>query len=198
MICYLKKNMKKIILASSSPRRKELMTRLFNDNFQIITSSYEEDNNLNIDPKEMAMLHSLEKAKDVARNNNGIIIGADTIVVYGNKVLGKPKDKEDAKKMLKYISGKYVDVISGIAIVEGDKEINDYEITKVKMKQMTEKEIEAYVNTGEPMDKSGAYGAQEKGAVLIEKIEGCYFNVVGLPLFKLHNMLKDFNISIFD
>lgn len=193
--------MKKIILASSSPRRKQLLQLLIGDNFEIQTSDYKEDNTLKMSPKDLASSHALKKGRDVAKKfNDAIIISADTIVVLNNKILGKPNDAQDAKQMLQNLSGNIVEVISGIAVIDSanKKELQDYAITEVKMKKMSEKEINDYVKSGEPLDKAGAFGIQGKAAIFIEKINGCYFNIVGLPLFKLNKMLEKLEISIFD
>ncbi|MDP2951516.1 MAG: Maf family nucleotide pyrophosphatase [bacterium] len=193
--------MQKIILASSSPRRKELMALLFGDNFEIITSAYEEDNTLNLPPKELVLLHSLEKGRDVAEKlQEGIVISADTLVAFENEVLGKPKTTQEAKEMLNEINGKIVEVLTGLAVIDAKnkKELQDFERAKIKIKQMTSQEISGYIGTGEPLDKAGAFAVQGKGAVLIEKIEGDFFGIVGLPLFKLNNLLNQLGISVFD
>jgi len=191
--------MKQIILASGSPRRKELLSTLIGGNFTIQTSDYEEDNTLNLDPKDLVLRHSLEKAKDVAKDNKeAIVIGADTIIVFENKVLGKPHTEEKAKEMLSMMNGKTVEVTTGLAVIDGDDELQEFEVTKLQMKQMSEKEMDDYIATKEPLDKAGAFGIQGKGAVLVEKIDGCYFNVVGLPLFKLNSLLEKVGVSIFD
>ncbi len=192
--------MRKIILASGSPRRKELLQMLIGDNFEIQTSSYEE-RLLNLGPKELVLHHSLEKGRDVAKSNReGIVISADTVVVFENKVLGKPHTEEKAIKMLNKINGNIIEVITGLAVIdiENKKELQDIELTKVKMKQMTDKEIEDYIESGEPLDKAGAFGIQGKAAIFVEKIDGCYFNVVGLPLFKLNNLLTKVGVFIFE
>ena len=193
--------MRKIILASSSPRRRELLTQIIGDNFEIKESSYIEDNAMDMEPIKLVMHHSIEKARDVAKYaNTGLVIGSDTLVVYNNTVMGKPRDEDDARRMLTEMNGKSCEVLSGIAVIDIDnkKEMLDYELTRVKMKPMTESEIERYIQSGEPMDKAGAFGIQEKGGAFIEKIDGCYSNVVGLPLFKLNNMFDKLGISIFE
>lgn len=193
--------MKKIILASGSPRRKELLQMLIGDNFEVKTSAYEEDNTLVMTPKDLVLYHSLEKGRDVAKQlPEGVVIGADTVVVFENQVLGKPRSEDEAREMLEKISGQVVEVISGIAVIniEAKKELQDFEITKVKMKQMSAEEIADYIKTGVPLDRAGAFGVQDKGAVFIEKIDGCYFNAVGLPLFKLNNLLNQLGVSIFE
>ena len=193
--------MKKIILASGSPRRKELLSLLIGNNFEVKTSAYEEDNTLAMSPKDLVLYHSLEKGRDVAKQlPEGVVIGADTVVVFDGQVLGKPRNEDEAREMLNKISGQVVDIISGIAVIDSatKKELGDFEITKVKMKQMSAGEIVDYIKTGEPMDKAGAFAVQDRGAVFIEKIDGCYFNAVGLPLFKLNNLLNSLGVSIFE
>lgn len=193
--------MKQIILASQSPRRKKLLETIFGDNFKIHISDYKEINNLDSKPIEIAKKHAIGKARDVAKNyKNAIIIGADVFVFFNKEILGKPKDEQDAFLMLKKILGKWVDVISGLAVidVQSNKEYVDYELTKVKMAKLTDKEIWAYIKTNDPMDKAGSFGMQDKGAILVEKIDGCYSNVVGLPLPKLHKVLKKLKIDIFN
>ncbi|MFH0856670.1 MAG: Maf family nucleotide pyrophosphatase [bacterium] len=193
--------MPKIILASSSPRRKELLRQIIGDNFIIETSSYEENNAFKTTPKNLVMHHSREKGRAVAKHfKNGIVISADTVVVFKNKILGKPHTEENAVQMLKRISGSYVNVITGLTVIDikNGKEITNYEITKVKIKKLRDKEILNYVKSGEPLDKAGAFGIQGKGAIFIEKIDGCYFNVVGLPLFKLNKIFMQIGINIFE
>lgn len=193
--------MRQIILASTSPRRKELLTQIIGNNFEIKESSYVEDNGLAMEPQKLVMYHAIGKARDVAKYiKSGIVIGSDTLVVYNNQVMGKPRDEDNAREMLVGMNGGLCTVLSGIAVIDVDnkKEILDYELTTVKMKPMTEQEIENYIQSGEPMDKAGAFGIQERGGAFIEKIEGCYSNVVGLPLFKLNNMLEELGVSIFD
>ena len=180
--------MRKLILASSSLRRKKFMTDLFGSNFIAHPSSYEENNNLNLKPELLAEKHALGKARDVASHyTSGVIIAGDAFVVLNNKILGKPKDEKDAFNMLKKQSEKSTKVISGLAVIDIDnnKEYVEHEITKVKMTKVTDEEILAYIKTKDPMDKAGSFGMQDKGAVFVEKINGCYSNVVGLPLPKL-------------
>ena len=188
-----------LILASSSPRRREMLQNL-NLDFKIISSDIDE----NIDksnPKIFAMSLAFQKAFDVASKNScDIVIAADTIVVKDNEILGKPNDREDAFEMLKKLSGQYHEVITGICIlnIKENKKIVDYEITRVKMKNFSESKITRYINTNEPMDKAGSYGIQGFGCLLVDKIEGDFFNVVGLPLGKLDHILSThFKIEIF-
>lgn len=193
--------MKKIILASSSPRRRELLKILIGDNFEIRTSGYEEDNSLDLPPKDLVLFHSLEKGRDVAdKLPEGIVISADTIVVFENKVLGKPETAEKAKEMLDKINGQWVEIITGLAVIDiaSKKEFQHPEVAKIKIKQMSEQEIDGYIKTGEPLDKAGAFAVQGKGAVLIEKTDGDFYSVVGLPLFELNKLLAQAGVNIFD
>lgn len=190
--------MKKIILASSSPRRIELLKQI-GINPQVIKSKIEETIREFEIPEQVAMSLAFRKAYDVALNENqGIFIGADTIVVFEDEILGKPKDKEDAFYMLKKLSNKEHYVITGFSIldlVNGIK-IVDYEKTKVTFNELTDDRIHAYIETNEPLDKAAAYGIQGKGALLVKRLEGCYFNVVGLPLSKVEYYLRNyFNIN---
>lgn len=193
--------MKKIILASASPRRKELLKILIGDNFEIKTSDYEENNSLDLPPKDLVLFHSLEKGRDVAKKlSEGIVISADTIVAFENEVLGKPKTVGNAKEMLDKINGQWVEIITGLAVIDivSKKEFQHFEIAKVKIKQMSNQEIDNYIKTGEPLDKAGAFAVQGKGAVLIEKTEGDFYSVVGLPLFRLNELLAQAGVNIFD
>ena len=188
-----------IILASSSPRRKELLKQIGLD-FKIMPSDYEEDMTMKMSHKKLAKVLAYGKAKDVAdKIKIGVVIGTDTFLVFGDKRIGKPKDKKDAKKTLSLLSGKTLRIYSGIAIIDikNNKEITDVEITKVKFKKLNKKEIDGYIKTKEPLGKAGAFGIQGIGAVFIEKIDGCYSNVVGLPLFNLYKNLNKLNIDIF-
>jgi len=138
--------------------------------------------------------NALSKAQAVSINEpNKLVVAADTIVVLGDRILEKPRTKEEAKEMLRILSGKIHIVISAIALVNNVTGLTDVrtEETRVEMKSLDEEEIEAYVNTEEPMDKAGAYAAQGIGAVMIERVEGSFYNVVGLPLNLLHTMLKE-------
>lgn len=187
----------RIILASNSPRRREILAQL-GIQFEIIPSKFEE-NASNMNPEDMVMYLAEEKAMSVAKNikEEAFIIGADTIV-YQKEVMGKPKDNEDAVRMLKNLSGVFHTVITGISVVHTPslKKVTDYEKTLVKFKNISDDEIQAYVKSGEPMDKAGAYAIQGIGSLLVEKIEGCYFNVVGLPVYRLSKILDSFEYKI--
>ncbi|MEI7741369.1 MAG: nucleoside triphosphate pyrophosphatase [bacterium] len=189
--------MKKIILASSSPRRKTILG-LTGLDFTIDVGDYEEDMTLNMSPKDLAIHLSRGKAESViARNPDSIVIAADTFCVLEGKLLGKPKTPERAKTMLASLSGTQHAVISGVTIVDtasGQKK-SWAEVTTVHFRPITESEINAYVATGEALDKAGAYAFQEKGGIFVEKIIGDYYNVIGLPLCSLVQSLKDFGVE---
>ena len=194
--------MKTIILASASPRRKELLEKI-NLQFEVDASDCEEEINPGLDPRleprEIVRQLSINKAKSVAvRHKNAIIIAADTIGVMGHKILGKPHTKNEASKMLHAISGKSHLVITGFSILDTttNKIVTGTVNTRVYIKKLTGQEIDAYVKTGEPLDKAGAYAIQGMGAVIVEKIEGDYYNVMGLPLNALAEALKGFGINI--
>ena len=187
----------KLILASGSPRRKELLHILGLD-FEVIPSLGEETTTEK-DPVKLATSLAIEKAREVAgRVQEGIVLGADTIGTIEGTILGKPKSKEEAVEMLSLLNGRKHQVITGIALIDAasKKILADFEVTQVLFRELTGDEILNYVKTGEPLDKAGAYGIQGMGAVLIEKICGCYFNVVGLPLTKTYLMLREFGITI--
>ncbi len=186
--------MKQIILASQSPRRKELLGR-FCQNMIICADHTEEVKIPGEKPEDMVMRLALTKAKNVAktRGEDALVIGADTVVVLDGNVLGKPEDKEDAFRMLRSLSGNKHTVFTGVAVLDTETETEKTfaEATKVRFKELNDDEIAAYIQSGEPMDKAGAYGIQELGSLLIEGVEGDYFNVVGLPICRLGKMLKE-------
>ena len=181
-----------IYLASKSPRRRKLLKQI-NLNFKSFTVDMEEK--IKPGEKPSVSVKRLSKEKlEIARQkvNHGIIITADTIVVLNRKVIGKPKDKKEAKRFLKNLSGKVHTVYTGFSIYNSENKmlLTDYEKTFVEFRKLTEKEIDGYIKSGSPMDKAGAYGIQDDfGAVFIKKINGCYYNVVGLPLTKVYQTL---------
>jgi len=190
--------MKNIILASKSPRRINLLRKI-GLKFKVEASRYSENLNLKLEPRSLVRVLSAGKAEYVAaRHKNAIIIAADTIVVCRGKILGSPRSKTEAKKMLKMLSGRRHKVITGFTIIDTatGRKISGAEETKVFFRKLSLKEIESYVNSGEPMGKAGAYAIQGLGAVIVRRIEGDYFNVVGLPLHSLTGVLKKFGISI--
>lgn len=206
--------MSQIILASQSPRRKELLEQIGLE-FEICPAKGEEVITKSI-PEEVVMELSKQKAEEVAalvssfgENHKEIttpsdilVIGADTVVAYDGKILGKPVDEADAKRMLTMLAGNTHSVFTGVTLVLIDKsgragELVFYEKTDVKMHPMTETEIDRYIATGEPMDKAGSYGIQGKCAIYIEKIDGDYNNVVGLPITRIYQELKKIGIDIY-
>lgn len=172
-----------IILASQSPRRQELLKLITND-FEIKVSNVDETLPSGISPKDAVLYLSKIKAEPF-KNDSDTIIGADTVVALDGKILGKPKNDENAREMLKFLSGKAHSVFTGVTLIKGDIKRSFAVETKVKFFDLTDEEIDEYIKTGEPADKAGAYGIQGYGSLLVEKIDGDYFNVVGLPVSKL-------------
>ncbi len=183
-----------IILASQSPRRRELLG-IINPNFSVIPSNVEE-----IVPDNVGVMDSPEylakiKAQDIAKSHpDDIVIGADTSVILGNVILGKPKDRKNAYEMLKMLSGNTHSVVTGCAIVMGEKTVSFSVKSEVEFYSLTDDEINAYLDTDEPYDKAGSYGIQAKGALLVKEIRGDYFNIVGLPIGELNRHLKKFDV----
>lgn len=192
--------MKKVILASNSPRRREILGKFIN--FEAVTAEVKEDNDFYKSPETLVMALAFEKANSVAiKYEDAIVIGADTVVEIEGEILGKPKSREDAKRMMEKLRGKSHKVITGFSIIDlsSDKKYMDYEVTEVVFKDLSDEEIEAYLNKAEYMDKAGAYGIQEEAALFVEKIEGDYLNIVGFPISKIYTVLKDnFNLSLLE
>ena len=180
----------KVILASASPRRRELL-RLVVPEFEIRVSSADETINPEWTPEQTVQELARRKAQAIDAED-ALIIGADTMVFVDGTALGKPTDREDAARMLRMLSGRAHDVLTGVCIREGRRLRTAAERTKVYFSAMTQAEIDEYIATGEPMDKAGAYGIQGMASRYIQKIEGCFFNVVGLPVYQLYQMLKEF------
>ena len=192
-----KGQMKKMILASKSPRRKEILAQL-GFQLQIESKDVEETSN-KIDIVEQIEEISSKKVMAVAiENPKEFVVGADTVVVIDGKVLGKPKDKEDAKKMLKSLSGRSHEVITAYTLINLEKNIEITESVKsvVYFKQISDKEIEWYIKSEEPMDKAGAYGIQGLGAIFVDKIDGDFFAIMGFPINNFIKTLNDLKISI--
>jgi septum formation protein len=190
--------MKKIILASSSPRRKALLEQIHLE-FTVDTHVQEDAIILSREPHKLAREISLKKAESAAgRYPDALIIAADTIGVIDGHVIGKPHSESEARLMLGSLSGKSHAVITGFTVLDTltGKSVSRSVETTVNMKQMTDSEIDAYVQTGEPLDKAGAYAIQGLGAVLVEKIEGDYSNVMGLPLAAMSEVLKEFGFNV--
>lgn len=190
----------KLILASASPRRRELLN-LIGLNFEIMPGDTAENMDENLPLIKRVEKLAFEKANDIAKSLEGdfLVLGADTIVEINGKILGKPKDKEEAKAMLRLLNGRNHNVITAIALIptgKNYKPVIAHESTKVIFRQLTESEIENYVASGEPMDKAGAYAIQGLGVMIVEGISGCYTNVVGLPVPLLTKILaKEFNLN---
>ena len=186
----------RFILASASPRRRELLKQI-GVTFEVMPAKGEEVITER-QPEQVVKELSRQKAEEIAAGIQGehvIILGADTVVAYDGKILGKPKDETDARRMLSMLSGNTHSVYTGVTVIvlkDGESQIHSfYEETKVTMYPMTDAQIFAYIQTKEPMDKAGAYGIQGKGAVFIEKIDGDYNNVVGLPLAKIFHKIEE-------
>ncbi|MHB1159154.1 MAG: Maf family protein [Chloroflexota bacterium] len=191
--------MARLILASQSPRREALL-RQAGLEFEISPSDVEERLSETLSPAEAAETLALEKARWVAaQRSEGLVIGADTVVVVGGQILGKPVGAEDARAMLRLLSGREHQVITGIAVVDAGSGWcrSDSVTTAVSFAPLSQEIIDRYVATGEPLDKAGAYAIQGFGALLIEGIRGCYNNVVGLPLRRLAEMLGEFGYDAF-
>jgi len=192
--------MRKIVLASSSPRRKEILSKT-GLKFVVDPGDYEEDMTMKLRPIELAKTLSRGKAESVARRHkDAIIIGADTFITYKNEVMGKPHTPVRAIGMLRRLSGKVHSVITGFTIIDTrtGKSISRAIESKVKLRRMTQREIIAYVKTGEPLERGGGYAAQELGSVFIEKIDGDFFSVMGLPVYELVKELKRFGVDVIE
>lgn len=193
-----------IVLASKSPRRASILRQL-GVNFVVFDSSFKERKTVkNPSPKkteELVIKNALGKATEVSRKfKEAIILGVDTLVYAQKEIIGKPKDKKDAMRILKKLNGKSHLIISGIVLMSKKKKeiksVFSCEVTKVYMRKVTDKEIKEYVDTNEPLDKAGAYGIQEKGAMLVKGIEGDYYNVVGLPIAALLDLAKKAKVEL--
>jgi len=191
--------MRKIILASSSPRRKEIFskTRL---PFVVAPGNYEENITLKMKPKELAKFLSRGKAESVAgKHKDAVVIAADTFVAYKDRLLGKPHTPEEAKEMLKMLSDTVHSVITGYTVIDTKtgKSLSRATENKVHLRKISDEEIDAYIKTGEPLDKAGAYAIQERGAVFVKRVEGDFLNIMGLPLYELMEDLKKFGVPGF-
>mgnify|MGYP000373736591 CR=1 FL=1 len=190
--------MAKLILASQSPRRQQLLNQIGLD-FEIAPSNYKEDFSLELPPRELVQLFSQEKARDITgKYPEHIIVAADTIVVLGKQILGKPETPDKAKETLNRISGQKVTSITGVTVLKTPERQESSQIveTDIWIKELTETEIDNYVATEEPLDKAGAFAIQGTGALITEKIEGSYSNVVGLPLLETYQILKKMGIKV--
>jgi len=183
----------RIVLASQSPRRIELLKKIIPD-FEVRISNIDENNYSVSVPWKLVEKLSRKKAENIAQQiPEGIIIGADSVVVLDGKILGKPKDPRDGFTMLNLLSDKIHQVYTGFTVIKKPHSIStsDHEVTDVKFRKLEAREIRRYIESGQPLDKAGSYGIQDDGAVFVESINGCYYNVVGLPITKLFLALKN-------
>jgi septum formation protein len=187
-------NGKRLILASSSPRRAQLL-KLIGLEFEVVASQLNEDEEIYTIPEVHVLELAQKKALKVAETiDDGVVVGADTIVVLEGEILGKPASAREAHKMLRQLSGKTHTVYTGFALVErpSGNMLSDYERTQVTFRELTEEEIARYVNTESPLDKAGAYGIQDQSAVFVTRVHGCFYNVMGFPLAKFYTRLQSF------
>lgn len=186
-----------IILASKSPRRRALLEQMGVKDFRILTPDIDEHMDRELPPAELVRQISLEKAQAVAAqaDPNAVIIAADTVVALDGVVLGKPAHEEEAFRMLSLLSGNRHQVYTGLTVLRGKQVFSQWEETSVTFRPLTAEEIEAYIATGEPMDKAGAYGIQGYGALFIEGISGDYYNVMGLPVCRLGQILGQLGMN---
>ena len=185
-----------IILASQSPRRRELLKRIGIENFKVIPAQGEELATRTLTPDQLVEELSQRKCAEVAAAHpKDLIIAADTVVSIHNRVLGKPRSEEDAARMLAALSGRLHFVYTGVTVSLDEKTLTQHEMTSVRFRTLTQADIIRYIATGEPMDKAGAYGIQGYGSVLVEGISGDYYNVMGLPVCRLSRMLARFGVD---
>ncbi len=189
--------MGKLILASQSPRRQELLHRIGIDDFTILVPQADESYDSALSPQEIVSYISAVKAGAAAAlaDEDDIIITADTMVFLDDQRLGKPHTEEEAFAMLRRLSGREHIVCTGVTVRQGDHVLTQAETTAVRFRPLSDASIRAYIATGEPMDKAGSYGIQERGALLVEGITGDFFNVMGLPVLRLARMLSAFGME---
>ncbi|MBP7176203.1 MAG: septum formation inhibitor Maf [Thermoclostridium sp.] len=191
--------MKELILASQSPRRKMLLEQV-GIPFTVLPSDVDETIDHNQQPAEIVQILSVKKAESVVHQlpegSSAVVLAADTIVVLQGKVLGKPADRDDAFRMLQMLQDQWHEVMTGITLIDikTGKRLAHVEKTRVRVRPLTPDAIRDYIDSGEPLDKAGAYAIQGLGALLVEKIDGCYSNVVGLPLYSVSMMLAEMGI----
>ena len=194
---YLTRRNIRLVLASASPRRKELFHQA--GLLPEILPSHKEERSRAKTPAALVKALSRTKAEDIAGQTGGkpaLVIGADTIVWVDGQAYGKPHDEEHAARMLRRLSADCHEVFTGVTVIRGESCISQFERSLVRFRPLEEEEIRRYIATGEPMDKAGAYGAQGRGALFVEHIEGDFFNVMGLPLCRLGKMLKEQGVNI--
>ena len=188
--------MARIVLASGSPRRQELLQRIGIRDFTIRVPQVEEWYPDGLTPEEIVCYISREKSQAVPSDQEEIVITADTMVFLDDQRLGTPQDEADALRMLTALQGRRHTVCTGVTVRQGDRVLTESEATGVVFRPAEESELRAYIATGEPMDKAGSYGVQGKGALLVERLEGDFFNVMGLPVLRLSRMLAQFGIKL--
>ena len=184
-----------LILASQSPRRRELLG-LTGLDFTVRVADIDETMDPGKEPFDEVARVSRLKALAVQREPEDVVIAADTIVVCGDEVLGKPRDEEDAFRILSLLSGRSHEVMTGMTVLRGNEAVTHTEVTKIRFRQLHPAEIRAYIATGEPMDKAGAYGIQGGAALFADQMEGDYYNVMGLPVCRLAMILRSFGLPI--
>ena len=188
--------MSKIVLASGSPRRQELLQRIGITDFTIRVPQVEESFPENLTPQQVVEYISRQKSNEVPSSADEIVITADTMVFLDDQRLGKPRDEADALRMLTALQGRHHTVCTGVTVRQGEQVLTESETTHVYFRPAAESELLAYIATGEPMDKAGSYGVQGKGSLLVEKLNGDFFNVMGLPVLRLSRMLARFGIHL--
>ena len=192
------RRMPRVILASQSPRRRQLLGQIGLQNFDVLSLEVDESYDSSLTPEEIVATLSRRKAEAAAvQDAAAIIIAADTMVFLDDLRLGKPHSEEEAFRMLSALSGRTHQVRTGVTVVRGSQSVTRVETSDVTFRPLSEREIWAYIRTGEPMDKAGAYGVQGKAALFVEGIRGDYFNVMGLPLCLLGRMLEQFQVDLF-
>ncbi|MFA4647679.1 Maf family nucleotide pyrophosphatase [Pyrococcus kukulkanii] len=177
-----------IILASASPRRREILEKFFD--IKVVPSNVNEESHIKTPEKRVVEIARRKALSVSLKYPNGTIVAADTVVVFENNILGKPRDESEARKMLRMLSGRVHKVITGYCIIHRGKSIESYEVTEVKFRELDEELIEWYIKTGEWRDKAGAYGIQGYASVFVERIKGDYYNVVGLPIKVVVELMK--------
>ena len=185
----------RIVLASKSPRRAEIL-RAVGWDFEAVASNIDETRRESEDAVSYVKRLAQAKAETVAAriSTRGLVVGADTVVVIDGEILGQPSDDDDARRMLKLLNSKWHEVVTGVALIRDGNPpsiLVDHEMTRVRFCEMSAHEIDWYVSTGEPSDKAGAYAIQGRGALFIEEVQGDYFNIVGLPVRLLYQMMSD-------